>query len=71
MEKIKKKGKWILHELFEMAIQNRLITLASSQKKQFLYQINDKKWTYYPGKIFLYKNIYIYIYVYKGESVKV
>jgi len=40
---IQKKGKWILHELSELAIQNHLsiicIIVFSSQKKQFLYQI--------------------------------
>jgi len=32
MKKIQKEGKWILHELFEMTIQNRLIVLAFSSE---------------------------------------
>jgi len=49
-ERFKKKGKWIPHELSELAIQNRLIIAFSRhKKKQFLYQIvtGDEKWTYY------------------------
>jgi len=49
-KRFKKKGKWIPHELSELAIQNRLIIAFSRhKKKQFLYQIvtGDEKWTYY------------------------
>jgi len=52
MGKIQKEGKWILHELSELAIQNCLTictSLFSRYEKKFLYQIitGDEKQIYY------------------------
>jgi len=52
IRKIRKKGKWIPHELSVLSIQNYntcLSLLSKHKKKQFLYQVvtGVEKWIYY------------------------